>query len=88
MPYVVYHGDHVWGWGHTPNSAVKDAKNHIDSWNSGPNGNRKLVPGMYMLYITKTLLNRLQNYEHGGHLAARYFKFTERKFERTYVRVQ
>ena len=88
MPYVVYHGDHVWGLGHTPNSAVKDAKVNIDSWNRIGSGNRKLTPGMYLLYVTKPLLNKIECHKFGGHKAARRFKLTERKLERVFVRVQ
>ena len=88
MPYVVYHGDHVWGVGHTPSTAVKDAKNSVEDWNRAPDGNRKLTSGMYLLYVTKTLLNKIESCQYGGFRAAKRFKLTERKLERMFVRIR
>ncbi len=86
MPYAVYHGDHVWGLGYTPNSAMLDAKQTVEIFNKNPASfdasYRKRVTGMYLLYINRTLFEKINN--RGGHKAAKKFGLVKFKKERMY----
>lgn len=86
MPYAVYHGNHVWGLGLTPNSAMTDARTCIQQFNVDPEGHnacyRKNVNGMWLLYVDRNTFEKIS--VNGGENAARKFKLIEKKKERMY----